>query len=432
MNSNSNLKGTLLIFVHNLDQSGANQVILSIIQGGIATPPTPPTPFSCLRPYHPSSPPSLSSSSLSSSSSWSITGSPSSTGTVVASTVATAASAAGVIVCCPKHGPFEERLKAAGIAVMIVPAGGISVAIDSIKDVTAIIANTIMAADEIVKHKASKHRDIPIFWIIHEYWDESLLIENLKMRNIETLTVETVRTAFDQANRSVFVCEAQKRLYLGGIFKQARIDNSVVILCGTPPTPTPPTPPTPLDNDRPFIFLIIGVICPRKNQLWGVKLFKEFKRRRPTINAKLILVGARYSRSYEMVYIDRIRDEISMTESDDAEQSTFYWEDLIEIHDLTDDVTTYYRSSDCLMMVSDNEVTPLVILEAMSHKLPSINTNIAGVPEMIVDGVEGYLVIFVIITISITITMTIIFPTAAVLVIITVSVTVLLLRLLIL
>ncbi len=114
------------------------------------------------------------------------------------------------------------------------------------------------------------------------------------------------------------------------------------------------------------------IICPRKNQIWAVRLFKKFKKETKNANAKLVIVGARYSRQYEVDYINKIKEEIAGDSS-------------IEIHDLTNDVDQYYRSSDCLLMTSLNEVTPLVISEAMSYRMPVISTNIAGVPEMM-DG----------------------------------------------
>ena len=42
-------------------------------------------------------------------------------------------------------------------------------------------------------------------------------------------------------------------------------------------------------------------------------------------------------------------------------------------------------------MTSINEVTPMVISEAMSWGIPVLSTNIAGIPEMFNDGVEGFL-----------------------------------------
>ena len=50
----------------------------------------------------------------------------------------------------------------------------------------------------------------------------------------------------------------------------------------------------------------------------------------------------------------------------------------IELHDVTPDADKFYAMSDVLLFTSLNEVTPLVLSEAMSHRLPIITTNIAG------------------------------------------------------
>ena len=63
----------------------------------------------------------------------------------------------------------------------------------------------------------------------------------------------------------------------------------------------------------------------------------------------------------------------------------------IEIHDVTDNVEFFYRQADCLLFTSTNEVTPMVISEAMSYGLPILTTSIAGIPEMLVHGTEGFL-----------------------------------------
>jgi len=50
----------------------------------------------------------------------------------------------------------------------------------------------------------------------------------------------------------------------------------------------------------------------------------------------------------------------------------------------------FYAQADVLLFSSLIEVTPMVISEAMSHFMPAITTDIAGIPEMIHDGVEGF------------------------------------------
>lgn len=75
---------------------------------------------------------------------------------------------------------------------------------------------------------------------------------------------------------------------------------------------------------------------------------------------KLIIVGARRTRRYEIEYLQRVEKAVA----DDPR---------IELCDVTDDVDTYYRKAHCLLCTSLNEVTPMVISEAMSWGKICIN-----------------------------------------------------------
>jgi glycosyltransferase involved in cell wall biosynthesis len=189
------------------------------------------------------------------------------------------------------------------------------------------------------------------------------------------------------------VCESQKNLY-------NPVARSEVIYIGV-------TPPPPLINKygtvttdqkgdyaktigpilvptngcdelekEPFIFLSLGIICPRKNQIWCAKLFKKLVGDRKDV--KLIIVGARYTRSYEIEYVEELKKFI-----DDDKR--------IEIHDVTDNVDKFFQVADCLLFTSKNEVTPMVIPEAMSYGIPVLSTNVGGITEMFTDGVEGFM-----------------------------------------
>lgn len=48
--------------------------------------------------------------------------------------------------------------------------------------------------------------------------------------------------------------------------------------------------------------------------------------------------------------------------------------------------------ADAYILPSYNEGLPISILEAMSYGLPTISTKVGGIPEIIVDGVNGYLI----------------------------------------
>merc|ERR1712193_3636 len=122
-------------------------------------------------------------------------------------------------------------------------------------------------------------------------------------------------------------------------------------------------------------FLCMGIVCPRKNQHTTVRLFKKFAGDREDV--KLIVVGARYIRDFEIEYIEKVKAEIAN-------------DPRIELHDVTPDPARYYRQADLLLFSSVNEVTPLVLPEAMLHGVPVITTNIAGIPEMLKHQEHGF------------------------------------------
>lgn len=57
-----------------------------------------------------------------------------------------------------------------------------------------------------------------------------------------------------------------------------------------------------------------------------------------------------------------------------------------------DNIEDLIGISDLLLLPSDNESFGLVALEAMACKVPVIVSNVGGLPEVVTDGVEGFLV----------------------------------------
>jgi glycosyltransferase involved in cell wall biosynthesis/5'(3')-deoxyribonucleotidase len=272
-------------------------------------------------------------------------------------------------VLSPKNGTFGARFVESGASVRV---GVISDLLNGIRDVFCIICNTIMTADIVVE---MSNRPLPVIWILHEWWDDEMIKENLRMRNYEGLSLKTVKQAMSLATRVVCVCQGQQALYNPNA-------PTTVIYVGVPD----PSPRRALlnatvnelsleKNKNLFTFLCLGIICPRKNQLWTIELFKKFAQNKN--NVRLQIVGARYTRVYEMEYLEKVR----AAAADDPR---------IEIIDVTEHVDRYYHSADCLILTSLNEVTPMVISEALSWGIPVLSTNIAGIKEMFNDGVEGF------------------------------------------
>ena len=62
----------------------------------------------------------------------------------------------------------------------------------------------------------------------------------------------------------------------------------------------------------------------------------------------------------------------------------------VEVHDVTNDVDKYYSQADVMLFASLNEVTPMVLAEAMIRQIPVITTDIAGIPEMLTHKTHGF------------------------------------------
>jgi len=57
-----------------------------------------------------------------------------------------------------------------------------------------------------------------------------------------------------------------------------------------------------------------------------------------------------------------------------------------------DEIPEIYKESDVFVLASENETFGQVFIEAMSSGVPVIGTKVGGVPEIISDSYNGYLV----------------------------------------
>jgi glycosyltransferase involved in cell wall biosynthesis len=140
-----------------------------------------------------------------------------------------------------------------------------------------------------------KGTPFPSIWILHEWWTDAMIEENLKLRNIKTLTLSVVKEALSTASHVVCVCNAQRDLYKPSA-------KSSAIYVGVPAPASVYTtlnlPPPPSSTEKKVVtFLTLGIVCPRKNQVWAVEQFKKFAGTRTDV--RHVLVGARYIRTYE-------------------------------------------------------------------------------------------------------------------------------------
>jgi glycosyltransferase involved in cell wall biosynthesis len=57
-----------------------------------------------------------------------------------------------------------------------------------------------------------------------------------------------------------------------------------------------------------------------------------------------------------------------------------------------DDVSRYYNAFDVLILPSVNEGTPVSVIEALAAQRPAVATRVGGVPDVVRDGIDGFLV----------------------------------------
>ena len=52
----------------------------------------------------------------------------------------------------------------------------------------------------------------------------------------------------------------------------------------------------------------------------------------------------------------------------------------------------YLNKADAFILPSYNEGLPISILEAMTYGLPIVSTKVGGIPEVLKDGINGFLI----------------------------------------
>jgi D-inositol-3-phosphate glycosyltransferase len=131
------------------------------------------------------------------------------------------------------------------------------------------------------------------------------------------------------------------------------------------------------DRDIPedaTVFLAVGIFEERKSQTCLVEAFAEAAAAHP--EARLILVG-----DHPSDYSDAIHQIIDETEVVNR----------ISVQPITPNIWEWYALADVLVSASDVESLPRSMLECMAFGVPVLSTNVFGVPELVEDGINGWL-----------------------------------------
>jgi D-inositol-3-phosphate glycosyltransferase len=122
------------------------------------------------------------------------------------------------------------------------------------------------------------------------------------------------------------------------------------------------------------LIVCVGTIEPRKAQAQLAQAFDLVADRHP--NAQLALLGAS----------DTVDSQALSSWVDSSSRSR-----RIRIVPTTPEIMSWYGVSDLLVCASRIESLPRAVLEAMAWELPVLATDVFGLPELIEDGMNGWL-----------------------------------------
>jgi glycosyltransferase involved in cell wall biosynthesis len=127
---------------------------------------------------------------------------------------------------------------------------------------------------------------------------------------------------------------------------------------------------------EPIELLYVGAAGPRKRVLALPFVLESVRRTHP--GARLRLVGFELEKSPELAQLFAERGLADAV--------------LCEGVHTSEGVRRFYRAAQVLLVPSIYEGLPMVILEAQRSGLPCVATRVSGHPEVIEDGVNGFLV----------------------------------------
>ena len=144
------------------------------------------------------------------------------------------------------------------------------------------------------------------------------------------------------------------------------------------PKPTPRTTPTEPAQSAPpnaFEILCVGRLTPAKGQHLLLEAVDRLAQQRRSI--RLRLVGSGPDEESLRAHAARL-----------THPETVIFEGPVN----QDRIRALYATADAFCLPSFAEGLPVVLMEAMSMKIPCVSTSITGIPELIRHGIDGLLV----------------------------------------
>jgi glycosyltransferase involved in cell wall biosynthesis len=130
--------------------------------------------------------------------------------------------------------------------------------------------------------------------------------------------------------------------------------------------------PLPTNNTN-KVYAVIGRLFPDKAHRYFIDAFSDIKKAYPTSVALIIGEGPSEEDIRKQIFDLKLEDSVFLC-------------------GVRKDMLYVYRSINYLVLPSLTEGLPYVLLEAMLFKVPVLATDVGGIPNIIINGVTGYLV----------------------------------------
>ena len=127
-------------------------------------------------------------------------------------------------------------------------------------------------------------------------------------------------------------------------------------------------------KDETFTFLHVGRLNKEKNINLLIERFYEFAKNK-NVKLKIIGDGPEKKNIKQFIKEKKLENKVELSG----------WKKREEL-------PLEYSSAHCFITLSDSETFGIVILEAMACGLPIIGANEAAIPELVEDGINGFLV----------------------------------------
>lgn len=196
----------------------------------------------------------------------------------------------------------------------------------------------------------------------------TLLFPRFGSRVFSAFRHRVEHTVLSQADAIGFVADTPRQHFCQ-LYSFPR-ERTFFVYNGIPDIPAPQRREN--GGDGKIKLVCVGTLCERKNQAGILKALStlpyEVQRK-----YHLTLVGDGEERESLEELAKGLETEVVFTGS-------------------TTRVDEYLKQADCFILFSQNEGLPISIIEAMRSGLPVISTTVAGIPELVDDGLNGYLV----------------------------------------